>query len=182
MENTLKNTTGQARIYSTRALPIFAAICSAGLILALTLIFLHAKPQPVLSVIGLGEGYSLDAVIESRAGMETVSLDQPHKAFSPPYRLNASLKLPGDSYRDFAFIVNAAGSEISVITDGFHARDLVSVRMNDETVLKKIPADWSGRLQLYAALPDKKSVTACVDVAGKTNSLGLCHTITKGAS
>ena len=130
-------------------------------------------------------GASVEGFLETRNGTTdlasqdgVISLPSSlNNSLATPYRIRSSVRLPNDSYRDFTVTVAPDNKDISVVADGFHAGDLVSMTLNGRDTFRNMPADWSGKLELTAILPKEKSVTACIDIAGQTESLGLCHVI-----
>lgn len=137
------------------------------------------KPQSLLSTLNLPSGAVLSASLETRERFNDLSVQDDKVAMpaqmTAPYRLNASVRLLHDQYRDFRFTV--ADNRLSVVTDGFHAGDVVFLDLNERTVFSRVPSDWSGKLELETALPPEQIVQACVRIAGKNESFGLCHTL-----
>lgn len=133
------------------------------------------KPYTFVSFFGLPEGSQSNVTVTSSAGYKVYD----GAAFTPPaapYRINAAIKLPGDHYRDFAFTVSKDRG-LSAVADGFHAGDIISLTINQGAPVARLPADWSGKLQLDIALPAEETVEACMQVSGKTESVGFCHTL-----
>lgn len=176
-QTTFKQSGGKATRYSLVAL----AAVVAGLV---SLFFYSDKTTGAfLAVKDLPEAASVEATLEAGKSVTALAVEKDSvvlpealkKTLAAPYRVNAAVKLPLDKYRDFSFTVTA--DRISVVTDGFQAGDLVSFEINQESAFERVPADWSGKLELIAALPKDKNIEACVYVAGKSETFGLCHTL-----
>lgn len=139
-----------------------------------------ADSAPFLSANDLPAGSALHATLEHAGRVSEFAatngvIDKAESAISSPYRLSTSVKLPKDRYRDFQFTVTR--DSLSVVTDGFHAGDLVFLDINGRNVYGRIPSDWSGKIELTTALPQDRTINTCVKVAGKTESFSLCHSL-----
>jgi hypothetical protein len=133
---------------------------------------------PLLSATDLPAGSTMRATLENSGRVSDLTadndvIDMPSAPLLSPYRLSASIKLPKEQYRDVRFTVTH--DTLSVVTDGFHAGDLVFLDINGRNAFGRIPSDWSGKIELSTPLPQDRNVNACVRVAGQTESFGLCH-------
>lgn len=132
---------------------------------------------------GLPDGTTGDVRVETASGNRSFMIDAatPHikqgeQTLVPPYRVYATLKFPGDRYRDFTLAVDKS-RHFSVVLDGLEAWDPVSLTIAAQPRLQRVPADWSGKLQLDAALPAALSARACVEINSGTGTLVLCHDV-----
>ena len=170
---------------------LFGLTVLAGLAAAYGMTVYSKKPTAAVfaTVTDLPEGSRVDVLLETKGGVTEIKAqnatleltDQLKPALAAPYRLNASVRLPSDTYRDFTITVGN-NRKISVITDGFHAGDLVSLTLNGDEAFGRVPADWSGKLELATTVPEAAAVYACISVVGRGETLGLCHTITERRS
>lgn len=141
------------------------------------------EPLELVSFSGLPEGTTGDVRIESANGSQSFAIGsatpvigQDAQALTPPYRLYAALKLPGDRYRDFIIAIDKNRS-LSAVLDGFDAWDPVGLTIGQQTMFKGIPADWSGKLQLDTGMPDSAAARACVEINSGTGTMALCHDV-----
>lgn len=170
---------------------LFGLVVLAGLGVAYGLTAPFEKPatSAFATVTDLPQGASVDVLLETKSGMTelkaqnaNLELPDPLKTtLVPPYRLNASVKLPNDAYRDFTITVGK-DKKIAVVTDGFRAGDLVFLTLNGQEAFGRVPADWSGKLELATILPESETVDACISVISRMESLGLCHAIAERRS
>lgn len=133
------------------------------------------------SVIDMPTGSAIHSTIEYRGGAQDLAsvdgnISAPTAPTAAPYKLDVSVQLPGDAYRDFSFAVSADGKTLSVVADGFHAGDKVDLRIDGQNRFERLPADWSGKIELSAPI-DGKQAQACIEIFGRQETLGLCHTL-----
>lgn len=149
-----------------------------------TLPLLHRNsPLELVSFSGLPDGTTGDVRLETSNGNRFFAIDSssPHigqdtQELVPPYRLHATLKLPGDRYRDFTLAIDKSRS-LSVVMDGFEPWDPVSLTIGTQAIARGVPADWSGKLQLDAGLSNSDTTQACVEINSSTGTLAICHDV-----
>lgn len=138
-----------------------------------------------ISLGNLPDGAAVETFLQTKAETKTLDMreniiDLPQNleaTLKAPYRISSSIRMPDDSYRDF--IITVGGGKIDVTADGFNPRDTVSLIVNDSAP-NWTPMDWSGKLEMSAALPAKKEAHACVGVDNGKDTLTLCHMIKEG--
>lgn len=108
------------------------------------------------------------------------ALPQQEVMLPPSYRVNTSLKMPWGGYRDLVLDVGKNGETFGVLADGFSPYDEITMTLDDKTVYKNIPMDWSGRITLKANISPEKRILACVRINGREQSIGLCHKVGTG--
>lgn len=140
----------------------------------------------LVSFSNLPEGASGDIRVESASGNRffkvdtaTPFIEHDADALVPPYRLYATVKLPGDLYRDFTMTIDK-NRQLSTIVDGFDPWDPITMTVGEMSVFEIMPADWSGKLQLDAPLPQNGMVQACVEINSAAGTLGICHDAPEG--
>ncbi len=155
---------------------------------ALSFLFFQKPPLPgdFISFTGLPENTGIETILETKGGNATalqaegVAITLPdaiRRKIGTPYRLLSSLKLPDGKYRDFTITIGKDRHTITVLADGFTAKDKITFSINGNPVQSRVPMDWSGRIELETALPDEEKIIACIEVADMKGSIGLCHAI-----
>lgn len=175
----------QNKHYPTRTKVLTAAslLTLCGL-LAGWFVVSESKSAAFVSLNEVPKGTKVEALLETRQGTE--ELQHTGSGFDLPafktlagdsYRIRTSLQMPWGDYRDITLNVDQGKSSISILADGFTEEDLITMTMAGHVVYQNMPMDWSGRLELQAALPKKKNTTACITVGGRLGSVGICHAI-----
>lgn len=168
---------------------VFAALASMVFVFAaVSFLFFNkpALPGEFVSFTGLPEGAGIETILETKGGNATVLQaegnaitlpDTIRRKIGTPYRISSSMKFPGGGYRDFTLTIGKDRHTITILADGFTSKEKITFSINGQPVQSRIPMDWSGRLELEAALPDEDSVVACIEISGMKDSIGLCHAI-----
>lgn len=145
----------------------------------------HPADNSFISLNNLPSSDAVETFLQTKLGTQSLSarenfIDLPQNldaSLKTPYRISSSIRMPDETYRDFTITVTAG--KIDITADGFNPRDTVSLNVNNSGQ-NWIPADWSGKIELTAALPTKKTSHACIGVDNGGEKVSLCHTIKEG--
>ena len=159
-----------------------AVLCAGG-----ASFYFRTSETPVfVRISDLPKGAGVETYLQTKTATDilpnregVIDLPESLKNISAPYRITSSVKMVDDSYRDFTITVTT-NDNISVIADGFHAGDKVSLTLDGHNIFRDMPADWSGKIELNASLPPNKVANTCLEVIGKTETLGICHARPEG--
>lgn len=172
-----------------KAVPIAGTVIILAAATASTFLW-QGTPQEkpaFASVTDLPRGSTIHSTFEYRGGAQDLAstdgdISAPTVTLSPPYKFGVSVQLPENTYRDFSFSVSGDGKTLSVLADGFHAGDRVNLSVGGQNRFARLPADWSGKIELSTPL-DGQRARACIEVLGRQETLGLCHNLPEtGAS
>lgn len=177
-----------AHIYRKRGIVLMTLLAVFACVVLTVTVFYPTNPSSRAVVYGKGlpDDAKITALIESSGQFyeltsENGTIETPAplaKMLKQPYRVSATIGLPSDQYRDIDFI--AANNTLSVMVDGFHAGDRVSLEIDGHTVYKRVPADWSGKIELSAPESFSKKRKSCVKIAGEAEAFSLCHVVPEG--
>lgn len=160
--------------WTLTALAAVSVACAAVYVLRI-----FETRSALLSFTNLPAAAEVTASLETQKGLRDLSVKDGHIApshsLNAPYKLNTSIKLSNDRYRDFSFYVS--DNSMDVLTDGFFAGDPVSIDVDGKTVFENVPSDWSGKLELRTALSSNSAARVCVQVKGRLETIGLCHAL-----
>ena len=150
--------------------------------------FMVWKPYPskeFISIVDMPDGLKIEGLVEAKTGTSALTLDK--KTFHAPesflqdpqtdYRIRTTLKMPQGSYRDIVWSINIKNSSLHILADGFTNDENITLRIGKDTVFQNVNMDWSGRIEIETALPQKSNITACIELTGQPHGIGLCHTI-----
>lgn len=97
------------------------------------------------------------------------------KNFSLPYVVTAKWQ-EKDQYKTILWSLDQRGVAYNIVLDGFSTKDNVSLSINKSYPFKKLPFDWSGKIELPSLLPPDKNMDICIEIE-TNNSFSVCHRV-----
>ncbi|PZQ49127.1 MAG: hypothetical protein DI551_00305 [Micavibrio aeruginosavorus] len=162
------------------AISLFLALlfCGSGIFTFTAVVRNSVQKTPFLTFSDVPPQSRIETILTEKGratALQSGNIDAlPAPSF--PYRLSSAIQLPAGDYRDIILTVTDQTPALTVLVDGFKMEDSVSLTLNGEKAYTLMSFDWSGRLELEAPLP-MGPVEACVEILGRTEILGMCHTI-----